>query len=205
MNKTFKDNSVLILVETQNQWMHAEGVLGNKLVEDRELMQTSIANIEKLVGFARENHIPIVHAGIQFQKGYPELGYEKEGLKLGVRKYVPDAGTFIEGDFGTEFYETVKPIEGEFIVRGRTSSSAFIGSNLDSYLRNNRIENIYLTGYAAHVCLESTFREGHDRGYNCFVISDAVSAFNHKQQDYFLNEIVQHFGKKLTTEEFINN
>ena len=33
---------------------------------------------------------------------------------------------------------------------------------------NNKIENLYLVGYATHVCVESTLRDAHEKGYNTF-------------------------------------
>lgn len=192
-------NSALILIETQNEWMHHEGKLYKALVEDKEMMQTSVLNIEKIVNFARTNNIKIIHVGLRFEKGYPELANGKSGL----RKAIPNAGTFPINEFGSQFFESVKPIEGEFVVTGRVGASGFTGSNLDAYLRNNKIENLYLAGYATHVCVESTLREAHDKGYNTLIISDATSAFNRNQQTYFLNEIVHHFGEHLTSSQFM--
>lgn len=193
-----KEKSALILIETQNEWMHTDGKLYKGLVKDKEMMQTSIANIEKALDYARKNNIEVIHVGLRFEKGYPELANGKSGL----RKAIPNAGTFPINEFGSQFYETVKPIESEFVVTGRVGASGFTGSNLDTYLRNNKIENIYLVGYATHVCVESTLRDGHERSYNTYVISDATSAFNKNQQEYFLKEIVHHFGEHLTTDEF---
>jgi len=192
--------AALILIETQNEWMHPEGKLNKALVKDKEMMNTSIKNIEKALKYARMNNIEVIHVGLRFQQGYPELANGKSGL----RKAIPNAGTFPINGFGSQFYETVKPIEGEFVVTGRLGASGFTASNLDAYLRNNKIENLYLVGYATHVCVESTLRDGHDKGYNTFVISDATSAFNRMQQDYVLSEIVHHFGDHLTTNEFTN-
>ena len=156
--------------------------------------------IRFIQNIVRKNNIEIIHVGLRFEKGYPELANGKSGL----RKAIPNAGTFPINGFGSQFYETVKPIEGEFVVTGRVGASGFTGSNLDVYLRNNKIENLYLVGYATHVCVESTFRDGHEKGYNTYVISDATSAFNKVQQEYFLSEIVHHFGEHLTTSEFVN-
>lgn len=194
------NKSALILIETQNEWMHSDGKLRKLLVTDEQMMIDSIANIEKALAFARENDIEVIHVGLRFQKGYPELANGKSGL----RKAIPNAGTFPLNEFGSQFYETVQPIDGEFIVTGRVGASGFTGSNLDAYLRNNKIENLYLVGYATHVCVESTLRDAHDKGYNTFLISDATSAFNRTQQDYVLSEIVHHFGEHLTTKEFIH-
>lgn len=195
-----KEKSSLILIETQNEWMHKEGKLYKALVKDKEMMHNSIANIEKALDYARKNNIEVIHVGLRFEKGYPELANGKSGL----RKAIPNAGTFPINEFGSQFYETVKPIEGEFVVTGRVGASGFTGSNLDVYLRNNKIENLYLVGYATHVCVESTLRDAHEKGYNTFLISDGTSAFNRMQQDYVLSEVVHHFGEHLTTKEFIN-
>jgi nicotinamidase-related amidase len=195
-----KERSALILIETQNEWMHPDGKLNQALVKDQEMMQNSIINIEKALDHARKIDFEVIHVGLRFQEGYPELGNGKSGL----RKAIPNAGTFPIDGFGAQFFETVEPLKDEFIVTGRVGASGFTGSNLDAYLRNNKIENLYLVGYATHVCVESTLREAHDKGYNTFLISDATSAFNRMQQDYVLSEIVHHFGEHLTTKEFIN-
>jgi|SRR5690606_32937542 len=195
-----KEKSALILIETQNEWMHKDGKLYKALVKDKEMMHNSIANIEKALDYARKNNIEVIHVGLRFEKGYPELANGKSGL----RKAIPNAGTFPINEFGSQFYETVKPIESEFVVTGRVGASGFTGSNLDVYLRNNKIENLYLAGYATHVCVESTLRDAHEKGYNTFLISDGTSAFNRMQQDYVLSEVVHHFGEHLTTKEFIN-
>lgn len=192
--------SAIVLIETQNEWMHKDGKLRKLLIQDETMMLKSIQNIEKIVDFARKNNIPLIHCGLRFDKGYPELANGKSGL----RKAIPKAGTFLKEGFGSQFYESVKPIEGEFIVTGRVGASGFTGSNLDIYLRNNNIENVYLVGYATQICVESTLRDAHEKSYNTFIISDATSAFNKMQQEYVLNEIVHHFGEHLTTKEFIN-
>lgn len=195
-----KEKSVLILIETQNEWMHKDGKLYKALVKDKEMMHNSIANIEKALDYARKNNIGVIHVGLRFEKGYPELANGKSGL----RRAIPNAGTFPINEFGSQFYETVRPIAGEFVVTGRVGASGFTGSNLDVYLRNNKIENLYLVGYATHVCVESTLRDAHEKGYNTFLISDGTSAFNRMQQDYVLSEVVHHFGEHITTKEFIN-
>lgn len=192
--------SALILIETQNEWMHPEGKLRKGLIVDEAMTLDSITNIATALNYARKNGITVVYVGLNFAKGYPELGKGGSGL----RKVIPQAGTFQKGSFGAGFYESVKPLDDEFIAGGRTGASAFSGSNLDVFLRSNKIENLYLVGYASHVCVESTLRDAHDKGYHTSVISDATAAFTRAQQDYFLKEIVHHFGEQLTTKEFIN-
>ena len=58
-------------------------------------------------------------------------------------------------------------------------------------------------GYAVHTCVESTLRIAHDLGYKAILIEDACSAFTAEQRHHVLNEVMHHFGKKITTQEFI--
>lgn len=87
--------------------MHSDGKLNKSLVKDKEMMQNSITNIEKVVEFARSKNIPVIHVGLRFEKGYPELANGKSGL----RKAIPNAGTFPINEFGSQFYENRKTIE----------------------------------------------------------------------------------------------
>ncbi|WP_428742931.1 cysteine hydrolase [Tenacibaculum sp.] len=189
----------LILIECQNEWLSPKGKL-QRLIEDKEMFELSVKNIAKALEYARIKKIPIAHVGLRFQKGYPELVNGKSGLN----KAIPTFGTFPIDEFGSQFHEGFQPLEGEFVVMGRTGASGFSGSNLDIWLRNNKIEDVYLVGYATHVCVESTLRDAHDRGYNPILLEDATSAFNRIQQNYVIEEIVHHFGQHLKTEAFIN-
>ncbi|WP_207423907.1 cysteine hydrolase [Desertivirga brevis] len=190
--------SAFILIECQNEWLSPKGKL-HGLIEDRDLFTLSIGNIEKCLKHARDQKMLVGHVGLRFQKGYPELANGKSGLN----KAIPTFGTFPLNEFGSQFYNPFQPMDSEFVVTGRTGASGFSGSNLDIWLRNNKIENIYLVGYATHVCVESTFREAHDKGYNPILITDAGSAFNKNQQEYVVENIVHHFGECVTTAEFL--
>ncbi len=189
--------SALVLIECQNEWLHPTGHLYQSF-KDKDLFEDSIKNIESALVYARQIKMPIIHCGLRFQKGYPELANGKTGLRCAISHY----GTFPIDTFNSQFYETLAPINDEFIVMGRTGSSGFAGSNLDVYLRNNNIETLYLVGYATNVCVESTFREAQDKGYLPVIISDATGTFDRIQQDHMLKYTVPHYGESITTSEF---
>lgn len=194
------NNKALILIETQNEWMADDGKLRN-LIEDEVMFNQSKKNIEKVLAYARAKNSPVVHVGLTFNQGYPEMG---DG-KLGLRNAIPKAETFPANGEGSNFYDPLKPHENEFVVSGRIGSSSFSGSNLDTYLRNNNINTLYLTGYAMHVCVESTLREAHDKGYNTILISDASAAFNSDQKDHVLDHVIHHFGTHMTADEYLKD
>ncbi|MBS5979280.1 isochorismatase family protein [Dysgonomonas sp. Marseille-Q5470] len=189
--------SALILIETQNEWMHPDGLL-YKRFESKEMFDKSVQNLESVLAYARKTGMPVIHCGLRFQKGHPELANGKTGLREAISCFE----TFPDSNFRSDFYETLIPIEGEFITSGRTGSSGFAGSNLDIFLRHNNIETLYLVGYATNVCVESTFREAHDKGYYPVMIHDACATFDNQQQEHVLKHIVHHYGEAIDTDYF---
>ncbi len=195
-------DTALILIECQNEWLSSTGKL-RKLVEDKKQLKISEKKIEEVLNLARNNKgIHILHVTLRLNKGYPEFGGRgKAGLQLAI----PKAKTWIIGEEGQNYYPKFEPKEEEFEISGRMGASAFSGTNLDAYLRNNKIENLYLVGYALHVCVESTLREAHDKGYNTTVILDATSAFTKEQKEYFVNNTIHHFGHQIKTSQFLKS
>lgn len=195
-------NTALILIECQNEWLSPTGKL-RQLVKDEKQLEISEKKIEEVLNKARNHkHTHILHVTLRLNKGYPEFGGRgKAGLQLAI----PKAKTWIIGEDGQNYYPKFKPKEGEFEISGRMGASAFAGTNLDAYLRNNKIEDLYLVGYALHVCVESTLREAHDKGYNTTVVLDATAAFTKEQKEYFINNTIHHFGHQILTSQFLNS
>lgn len=190
--------SALLLIEFQNEWLSENGKLNN-LFLDKEQFNESVINAENVLNSARNSSLHIIHSGLNFTDSYQELGKAKNGL----RSVIPTYRTFLTNSFSSQFGHAFQPKENEFVVQGRTGSSVFTGSNLDIYLRNNQIHTLYLMGYALHVCVESTLRAAHDLGYEVIIIEDACAAFNQEQKQYFIKSILHHFGSSVKTDDFI--
>ena len=193
------NNKALLLIEFQHEWLHEEGKL-YPLMTDKKQFLASIECASKVITAVRSSAMPVIHSGLSFQPNYPELGH----AKCGLRSAIPAHQTFLSASDGSQFVEPFVPMSNEFVVNGRVGGSAFAGSNLDAYLRNNNIKTIYLMGYALHVCVESTLRAAHDLGYEVFLIEDATAAFTDGQKQHVLNDVVHHFGERITANQFIN-
>lgn len=189
----------LLLIEFQHEWLSPKGKL-HSMMQDVNAFTESVENAKNILEAARRTELTIIHSGLSFQAQYPELGKAKYGL----RAVIPQRQTFSALSIGSEFVEPFVPQHNEFIVKGRSGSSAFAGSNLDSFLRHNQISTLYIMGYAMHVCVESTIRAAHDSGYDAILIEDASAAFMQAQKEHVLNEVIHHFGDKITTKEFLN-
>jgi nicotinamidase-related amidase len=173
----------------EDQWIH----------EGSAQFEAAIEGGRRALAAARSARLPIAHCGLRFQAGYPEFG---GGSGHGLKGAIPRVGTFPIDGVGSEFGEDFQPAPGEFIVYGRTGASGFAGSNLDVWLRGNRIDTVVLAGFALHVCVESTLRAGHDLGYEMVVLSDATAAFSAEQRAHVLDHVVHHYGSHTTVDDF---
>lgn len=196
-----KKKSALIFIEFQNQWLDLTSPL-NALMQDRELFSSSVTNASRVLQVARQRDINIVHAGLSLVTDPDYLIFGGGKNKSGLKGAIPGAGTWQTAE-QVAFHTQFSPRRGEFVVAGRSGASVITNSNLDPFLRNNRVEHIYLLGFALHVCVESTLRHAHDLGYEVTVVSDAAPAFTTEQQKHVLEHVVHHFGSSITSEELI--
>jgi nicotinamidase-related amidase len=87
---------------------------------------------------------------------------------------------------GFEIHENVKPTAGEKIITKQEVNS-FLGTDLLSYLQDNRINRLVIIGMQTNMCLEAAVRAAHDYGFECIVIQGACAARDLK----FGNRIVK--------------
>lgn len=185
------DHAALVLIEFQREWLDATGGM-QPYIQDRVQFDAAVSHAVRVLQAARDAHLPVIHVGYDFEAGHPELGR----VRYGLREILRTSGLF-SGE-GSQFAPDFAPRAGEFVARGRIGVSAFAGSNLDGFLRNNRIERLYLSGFALQTCVESTLRDAHDRGYEAVVVEDATAAFTPEQREYVLDRVVPIFGARVS-------
>lgn len=196
--KVDRQTSALLLIEFQEEWLSEQGKLRH-LFKDKEQFLDSVANAKEIITATRRSLLPVIHSGLGYSNEHKELGKAQYGLRAAITS----RQTFLAASAGSQFAKPFHPHENEFIVSGRTGASAFAGSNLDSYLRNNRINTLFIMGYALHVCVESTLRTAHDLGYEAILIEDACAAFTAQQKTHVLEEIVHHFGARIKKKDYL--
>ncbi len=126
-------------------------------------------NISRLISLWRRERRPVIH--IQHCSVEPESP---------LRPELP----------GFEFKPEVKPIEGETVYK-KTVNSALIGTELESYLRDNGIEHIVIVGLTTDHCVSTTTRMAGNLGFKALLVSDATATFDRKGPD----------GKESTAED----
>jgi nicotinamidase-related amidase len=194
-----RERSALVFIEFQREWLAEDSVLRQKVIKDREPFRAATENGARIIQSARANGWTVVHAGLDLNADPGYLIFNGGDGVLGLRQAIPRAGTW-RGD-GADRPAPFAPLQGEFVVSGRSGASVLKNSTLDPFLRNRRIDTLFLMGFATHVCVESSLREAHDMGYNAYLVEDACAAFERAQHEHVRKHVVRHFGAETNTAE----
>ena len=76
---------------------------------------------------------------------------------------------------------------------------AFIGTDLDQYLRQRKVTQVFLAGIATTFGVESTARSAHDLGYNVVFVTDAMTDRDPDAHRNAVEKLFPRFGETTTT------
>ena len=104
-----------------------------------------------------------------------------------------------KGSREAEVIDELAPLENEIVIP-KTSSSLFNSTNADYVLRNLGIEYILVMGMVTDQCVETTIRDGCDRGYLMTVVEDACAAHSERRHEDSLSGIRGYCRQRTTAE-----
>ena len=128
------------------------------------------SNIALLLSVWRRKHLPVIH--IQHCSVEPDSP---------LRPNQP----------GNDFKEESLPIAGEERFT-KTVNSAFIGTKLEQYLRDQSITNLVIVGLTTDHCVSTSTRMAGNLGFNVTLVSDATATFDrmgHDGAEYSVDDI----------------
>ncbi len=95
-----------------------------------------------------------------------------------IEKFRSEKGLVVHVAHNTEkdngFHPDVAPAEGERVFH-KDEVSAFNGTGLLAYLRDNGVEKVVVCGMMTHMCVEAAVRAAHDLGFECVLVADACA------------------------------
>jgi len=83
---------------------------------------------------------------------------------------------------GFEFKDETKPLSGEKQFR-KSVNSAFIGTDLEMYLRSHTIDSLVIAGLTTDHCVSTSTRMAGNLGFDVTLVSDATATFDRKGHD----------------------
>jgi len=140
------------------------------------------------------------------EKGLPRIHVQHISLR-------PGATFFLPGTPGIEIHESVRPAEGEFILRKHFPNS-FRETSLLERLTANNIDSLVIAGMMTNMCVDATVRAAFDCGFKCIVLSDACANRSlsykgfeipaHYVHAAFISSFIPVYAEVLTVDEYLS-
>jgi nicotinamidase-related amidase len=102
----------------------------------------------------------------------------------------------------SEFSVDLKRLDNDLVVT-KKQWGAFYGTELDLELRRRGINTIVLGGIATNYGVESTARDGYERGYKLIFAEDAMASRSAADHDFACKRIFPRIGKVRKVSEII--
>ena len=128
--------------------------------------ESVIPHAAKAVEFARQQSFHIIHVGLGFSAGHPEIADVASPFQR-----VKHTNLFVKGTPSVEIHSAIlRP--GELVVY-KQRVGAIIENELHLILRSRGIANLVLLGITTSGITLSTLRRAFDLDFHCVVLSDA--------------------------------
>ena len=148
-------NLALVLIDVQRGIDEADHWGGNRNNPEAE------SNIAVLLSQWRKNKLPVVIVQHNSTSGVSPFRTGQKGNEL------------------KDFVE-IKPGDKHIF---KSTTSAFIGTDLERYLIDHGIKALVICGFVTNNSVEATVRHAGDLGFDTIVVSDAVACFNKRGLD----------------------
>lgn len=77
-------------------------------------------------------------------------------------------------EHGGKINNIVRPLPGEKII-SKDEVNCFLGTDLLTFLKENKIDTLVICGMQTHMCVEAATRAASDYGFRCILIHDACA------------------------------
>jgi nicotinamidase-related amidase len=176
----------LIVVDMQNCFASEGGMIYVKQAKEQ------VPKIKELIQQYKEIGVPVIYTAVIWDN-------EKE-IPLGLRENMPQilkgwdkhAG-LKRGVWGAEIHPELNGLQ-DYTVE-KKSFDAFYNTDLETILRERKIDSVVLLGTTASNCVYATALGAFSRNYRVFAIREGISGFDESSRNAFLDNIKRFLGK----------
>ncbi len=193
-------STALIFVGFQNDYFAKDGTL-RSFIEDSCRVESVLARTAWLAMKLATTDVLMVSTPIIFTDDYRELVDP-----VGILQAVKEAGAFCSGTDGAETVDEFKQL-GDRITElpGKRGLNAFSNTELATTLENRGIEHVVLAGAVTSICIDSTGRSAHERGFRVTILDDCTCGRTTVEQNFFCEQIFPLYANVSTAGQLIED
>lgn len=157
--KSETNRTAILLLDFQNEFVKKGGKLHDD-VTDTMGKTGVLQNVPKLVEFARKMDALIIYSPVVMSEAehFNSVPVDREEVSASIRQiaYTEQFGLFTENTWNCEIVHEVEPRNDDIILHDRCDYSAFAGTKLVSYLKENNVKHFFCNGIShGRLCLSN--------------------------------------------------
>ncbi len=170
--------TALVVIDMQRDFVEPGG-FGASLGNDVTLLHPAIEPIQALLSAWRARGWPIVHTREAHRPNLSDCPPAKRNRgkpTLRIGDPGPMGRLLIAGEPGCDIIPALYPQDGELVL-DKPGKGAFYNTHLHEWLLSHDVTHLVFTGVTTEVCVQTSMREGNDRGFECLIVEDATESY----------------------------
>jgi nicotinamidase-related amidase len=193
------DQTAFIFIGYQNDYFAADGIL-RAAIEESAVTNRVLENTLQLIDNVSNSGTTMIQTPIIFTPSYEELVNP-----VGILKVIQDVGAFQEGKTGSEVIPPFKAMSDRIqTISGKRGLNAFSNTELASTLEQNNITTVVMAGAVTSICIDSTARSAHERGYSVVVLDDCTAGRSNFEQTFYCENIFPLYASVMDSSSLLD-
>jgi len=160
----------------------------------------TIPHVKRLADAFRAASRPVVYVAHILKLDYSDAAFPF--WRLGLQPGAGNSTHCVEGTWGAEIIDELKPCQDEHLV-AKKGFGSFANTQLDTVLRNLGVTTCVVTGVTTCDCVSNTVRGGVEHNYRTILVSDAVAEVSRETHEGELKTMSRVFADVKTTDEVL--
>ncbi len=166
------ENSALLIVDLQNDFLHPRGAYGRagKSAEEISRLPRAVLPVAQALRNAGGWVVSTQFTLVPGKKGVPFIAPHLKQLRPFLA-----SGDFCPGQWGHQLVDELQPAD---LTVEKVAYSAFHQTRMEFVLKKADIKQLYVCGIVTNGGVASTVRAAHVRDFSITVLSDGCAAFS---------------------------
>ena len=194
------DNTAFVFIGYQNDYFADDGIL-RSAIEESAVTNSVLENTLSLVDGIESSNAMMIQTPIVFTANYDELVNP-----VGILKVIQEVGAFQEGKMGGDIIPQFKNRTDRIrVISGKRGLNAFSNTELETAFQNGGIETVVLAGAVTSICIDSTARSAHEKGYSVIVLDDCTAGRSNFEQTFYCENIFPLYATVMNSRQLLDN
>jgi ureidoacrylate peracid hydrolase len=163
--------------------------------------QQIIPKLKELISICRKHNVPVFYTqAVRESSGIDLLTRSHRILPKAREERIKKRPICVRGTWDAKIVDEVKPMNKDHIVIKRRDS-AFQDTETEVWLNSLKVNTLIFCGIDTSICVETSLRDGFNRGYDVILISDATASSNFRHYKTTIEHVKEYYGLVLTAKE----